>query len=190
MKPAVLRESYLIGLPEKKHVPSLYEVIQREQEYLHEWRDFIARCSSLNNTHRFISDNRRAFERILQPSQDRMHPGFHLIITDGEFDIAGMVGFQGIHLINNVASIGYWVSLNYGGKGLITHAVEWLMHYGAEVLDINRFEIQCRIDNLKSAGVPKRLGFSEEGVLRDYERLPDTNEYIDHILFSKLSREM
>jgi ribosomal-protein-serine acetyltransferase len=190
VKPTVLNGSFLIGLPEKKHVPSLYEVIQREQEYLHEWRDFVAKCSSLNQTHRFISENRRAFDQILQPAKDRMHPGFHLAITDGEFDIVGMVGFQGIHLVNNIASIGYWVSQNYAGKGLITHATDWLMQYGKEVLDINRFEIQCRIDNLKSAGVPKRLDFSEEGVLREYEKLQDSQEYIDHVLFSKLSSEM
>lgn len=190
MKTTVLSGTYRIGLPEKKHVPSLYEVVQQEEDYLHEWRDFVAKCISLNETHRFVTDNNRAFMRLMQPPKERMHPGFHVVITDGEFDVAGMVGFQGIHLINNIASIGYWISQRHTGKGLITHATDWLMQYGKEVLGINRFEIQCRMDNLKSAGIPKRLDFTEEGVLREYEKLPDSTDYIDHILFSKLSSEM
>ncbi|MBB6098811.1 ribosomal-protein-serine acetyltransferase [Deinobacterium chartae] len=101
--------------------------------------------------------------------------------------LIGRISFNEIHAHHRRASVGYWVDRDAEGRGLVTAACRLLVHYGFTELQLERIEIRCAAGNLRSQGVPKRLGFQLEGVLRHNERLYD--RYVDHVVFSMRREE-
>jgi ribosomal-protein-serine acetyltransferase len=62
--------------------------------------------------------------------------------------------------------IGYWLRTGATGRGLMTEAVRLLTDFTFDHLWANRVEIACDARNDASAGVPRRLGFTQEAHLR------------------------
>ena len=89
--------------------------------------------------------------------------------------------------MNKATSIGYWLSSKHEGQGLMTKSVKALCNYCFNTLKLNRIEISCATDNIKSQNIPKRLGFKLEGTLRQKEIV--NGKYLDHYLFSVLKNK-
>ena len=84
-------------------------------------------------------------------------------------------------------SIGYWLAAPYEGRGLMTAAVGALVEHAFEVWRLHRIELRIAPANERSRALAARLGFTEEGVLREAERFGD--EHRDLIMHSLLARE-
>ena len=69
--------------------------------------------------------------------------------------------------------IGYWIRASAEGHGYVTEAVQLLIDYAFEALKANRLEIRCDELNVRSAAIPQRLGFVQEGCLRNNATAPD-----------------
>ena len=69
----------------------------------------------------------------------------------------------------------------------MTKACKVFVDYAFDVLELNRVEIRCAVDNFKSQSIPERLGFIKEGTLRDTEFLYD--HYVDCVVYSILKRD-
>lgn len=70
-------------------------------------------------------------------------------------------------------SIGYWVRVSEQGHGYITEAVRLVTHYVLDVFQAQRVEITCDTRNTRSIAVAERIGFVQEGRLRNVWRYPD-----------------
>ena len=70
-------------------------------------------------------------------------------------------------------SLGYWVRASEQGHGYITEAVRLVTDYALNVLKAQRVEITCDARNTRSAAVAERIGFVQEGRLRNVWRYPD-----------------
>ncbi len=57
---------------------------------------------------------------------------------------------------------------NYWHQGYMSEALRAMLAYGFETLELNRIEALVMPENEASAILLLRLGFSEEGVLREY----------------------
>lgn len=80
------------------------------------------------------------------------------------------LGGTGLHPHNweiGFFEIGYWIRLSAQGHGYIAEAVRRLTEYAFDILTANRIEIRCDELNVRSAAIPKRLGFVLEGRLRN-----------------------
>jgi ribosomal-protein-serine acetyltransferase len=102
-----------------------------------------------------------------------------------EDKLVGISHLVDIDLNNKKGMIGYWIAENYRGKGITTDSTRLTLKYAFEELKLHRIEIKCAVDNMASNSIPKKLGFSFEGVLRDGEWLHD--RFIDQNLYSLLS---
>jgi ribosomal-protein-serine acetyltransferase len=62
-----------------------------------------------------------------------------------------------------------------------------LIDYAFNRLKLNKVEIYCAENNIKSQAVPKRFGFTKEGVIREAEFLYD--RFVNLEIYGLLSRE-
>ncbi len=80
--------------------------------------------------------------------------------------IAGNLGLMVRDWEIGYFEIGYWLRTSAAGKGFMTEAVRLITDFAFDHLWANRVEIRCDARNARSAAVPRRLGFTQEGHLR------------------------
>jgi uncharacterized cupin superfamily protein len=86
----------------------------------------------------------------------------------GAFELDGtVVGGTGMHdrVGASATEIGYWVDREHEGRGYVTEWAGALCRIAFEVRKLDRVEIRCVPDNVRSAAVPARLGFRHETTL-------------------------
>ncbi len=166
-----------IRLLEEKDAAGLFSLVDANRRDLRNWLPWVDRTLRQEDSAVFI---RNALE------QHRNCTGLHAgIWQDGK--LAGGIGYVSIDINNRKAAIGYWLAVPYRGKGLATRACAAMIDVAFNKLLLNRVEIQCAVDNLKSRAVPERLGFKPEGILRQYEWVND--HYVDVVTYGILASE-
>ena len=85
------------------------------------------------------------------------------------------------------AEIGYDLSPDCWGHGYMSEALRAVIRHGFERMELNRIDALVYIHNARSIQLLQRLGFKQEGLLRDYFCLDGI--FFDHFLFALLRRE-
>lgn len=85
----------------------------------------------------------------------------------GIFDGDTILGGTGLHSRRGpgILEIGYWVSASGEGRGLVTAATRALAEVAASYDDVRDIAIYCDEANVRSAAVPRRLGFTLTAVV-------------------------
>ena len=80
------------------------------------------------------------------------------------------VGAVGFGLLQNeerhTGEIGYWVAEEYWGRGIATDAVRAVTAHAFQNHDLERLQAHVFLDNVASARVLEKCGYSKEGVIR------------------------
>jgi len=79
-----------------------------------------------------------------------------------------LVGGTGLHprVGSNAFEIGYWIHVNHVNKGYATEISVALTKVAFEIESVNRVELHCDPNNIRSAAIPKKLGYVYEATLR------------------------
>ena len=165
-----------LRLLEEADAEELYRVVSANREYLARWMPWAA-GQTLEGTLEFIRSSRR----LLGDNQ-----GFQTAIVD-DGRIVGTLGFHRIDWENRSTSIGYWIAESSQGHGIVTRAVHALADHAFRIWKLNRIEIRAGRENERSRAIPARLGFQEEGVLRQAEHVGD--RFIDHVVYAMLAED-
>lgn len=80
--------------------------------------------------------------------------------------------------------LGYSIDKQEEGKGYMTEAVNLLLKYSKDELDLHRIEASALVENDKSKSVLLKCGFKEVGINEKY--LFINGSWRDHITFSKI----
>lgn len=102
-------------------------------------------------------------------------------------ELVGRIGIHHLDHANRKASIGYWLTKNAVGKGIILKSCKKLISYGFEELQLQRIEITAAVENSRSQAIPEKLRFKKEGILRSAELI--NNKFHDLVMFSILKDE-
>ena len=83
-------------------------------------------------------------------------------------DETEVLGGTGLHtrLGPDAREIGYWVRADRINQGIAAEASAALTRVVFEVDKLDRVEIHCDAENVRSAAVPRKLGFTHEATLR------------------------
>jgi ribosomal-protein-serine acetyltransferase len=85
------------------------------------------------------------------------------------------------------AEIGYWLDTDFVGRGLVSRTVTAVLDHAFGPLGLLRVGLCTTVDNTRSRNVAERMGFTQEGVLREAAVFP--NERRDLVLYGLLARE-
>lgn len=166
-----------LRLVEPADAAEIFRATESNRAYLREWLPWVDATRTVADTEAFI-------ERSLE--QVRSSDGFQTrIVYDGEF--AGMIGYLYHDWRNLRTELGYWLRQDRQGLGLMTRSAKALVDFAFDKVGMNRVEIRAATDNRRSRAVPERLGFVQEGVLREYAWLND--HFVDLVVYAKLRNE-
>ncbi|ANB59804.1 GNAT family N-acetyltransferase [Anoxybacteroides amylolyticum] len=166
-----------LKLLELKDAEMLFALVDSCRPYLRQWLPWIDATQTVDNSRQFIEFGLQKFA-----ANNGLEAG---IWYKGQ--LAGVIGLHYIDRTNKKTSIGYWLAEPFQGYGLMTKACRALISYVFEQLQLNRVEIRVAVDNGKSRAIPERLGFVNEGVVREVEWLYD--HFVDHIVYGMLAKE-
>ncbi|HKK81293.1 MAG TPA: GNAT family protein [Prolixibacteraceae bacterium] len=155
---------------------TIFDAINNNRTFLRRWLPFVDATKSVQDTRAFV----KAIVDDAEWRQEVFTIGYH-----NEF--AGLIGLKDIDYLNHKAEIGYWLVEKMTGKGIVTLSVEKLVSFCFSHMRMNRICIKCAAGNIKSNKIPKRLGFTFEGIERAGERY--NNQYFDLDVFSILRKE-
>ncbi|MFZ5966366.1 MAG: GNAT family N-acetyltransferase [Bacillota bacterium] len=162
---------------EERHAQEDYLLIEKNRDYLRQWLPWVDSTKSCEDVKRFISSCLIQFA-----NNDGFTTG---IWYKGNF--AGVIGYHGVNWSHKKVSIGYWLGSEYTGFGIMTRACKAMVGYAFSELGLHRVEIRCAEKNVRSRAIPERLGFKNEGTLRDEEWLYD--HYVSHVVYGMLNSE-
>ena len=86
------------------------------------------------------------------------------------------------------AVLGYWVSPEVAGKGVMPTAVALVTDYLMDQVGLHRVEINVRPENLASLRVIQKLGFRYEGLKQRYIHI--NGDWRDHYVFALTKEEL
>lgn len=173
----IVDEKISLKLRDKEDAERVFELVQNNRAYLREWLPWVDTTLSPKNSEEYIAECKKGFE-------EKTNADFGVIY---EGQIVGSLGFHEIDKKNERAEIGYWLSEDAQGKGIITACVKKLLEFGFEELGLNRIEIKCATSNIKSRAIPERLDFILEGTQRQIHKL--NGKFQDGLSFSILKSE-
>lgn len=156
-------------------------VLQRE---LLENRSWLQRWEATVPNGVALFDMRVSIRRLLQQYRDGGGYPF-VMLYDGE--IAGQLNVWGVARGSlSSATIGYWVSERFAGRGITPTAVAIATDACFTEYGLHRMEICIRPENAASLRVVQKLGFRYEGLRRRYIHID--GDWRDHYAFA-LTRE-
>jgi ribosomal-protein-serine acetyltransferase len=166
-----------IELIEEQHTQSIFDMVHTNRNYLRPWLPFVDAMQTVDFARNFVKGT-------MQRNNNGNEWAFVIFYMD---IMVGRIGVYKIDTQNKIGEIGYWIIENAQGKGIVTKSCKALMDFCFTHLHLNRIEIKCGTENLKSKAIPERLNFTHEGIIRHGEYLYD--RFIDLNLYSFLKNE-
>lgn len=174
----IIENDIELKLLDINHADEMFESICACKEHLEEYLPWVEDTKTVEDTIHFIKNSRKRYN---------IKNGFDAgIWYKGEF--AGVIGYHSKDSSIKAISIGYWLDKRFVGYGIMTKACKVFIDYAFNTYNLNRVEIRCAQSNRRSRAIPERLGFKQEGIIRDGELL--NNSYVDCIVYGLLKRDM
>jgi len=175
----------LLTIDEKLHLEKIklsyagiiFNAIDQDRKFLSQWLPFVSQTKTIADTEAYI-------QSIIKKPYDQRDEVYTIWYRN---EFAGLIGLKDTDRLNEKTEIGYWMIEKMQGKGIMTRSVSKLIDYAFRNLNMNRIQIKVAVGNLKSAAIPKRLGFQFEGIERDGEK--HTSRFFDLEIFSFLKKD-
>ncbi|MEJ8757306.1 GNAT family protein [Pontibacter sp. H259] len=152
----------------------LFTIINSQRAYLREWLPFVDLTHEQNDTTLYL-------QSIASSTTDKV---FVILVEEA---VSGLIGFKSIEYFNRKLEIGYWLSEHQQHKGVMRRSCARLVQHAFEEMMMNRVQLKVAIGNHKSSNIPKKLGFTLEGIEREGELL--NNRFQDLEVYSLLKKE-
>ncbi|MEP6704331.1 MAG: GNAT family protein [Acidobacteriota bacterium] len=171
-------EDTKLSLFELRHAEKLNALITQNYEHIREWSAWLKdKERQIENTQEFIERNLKRFAG---------NDGFGICIWyKGE--MAGQIEYNYLDWNNRKTELGFWLGESFQGKGLVTKSCCVLINHAFDELQLNRVEIRCGVENRKSRKIAEKLGFTEEGIIRQSGWLHD--HFVDYVIYGMLSSD-
>lgn len=154
---------------------ALLDLMNSDRDHFEQWLPWARELHTVDDARGFIA---RGTERYVEFGT----PWIGIWLDDV---MAGGVLFWPVDDMGEHVELGYWLAGWAGHRGIMTNAVAAIVDYCFDELHLNKVAIRCVPENEASCGIPQRLGFTQEGLLRQQISL-DGNRY-DLAVYGMLS---
>lgn len=170
----------LIRPPTVQDAKLMHDALRKSIRELKKWMPWAQELASLEDTRYFLRQAESTWERGPEENVERS-----LIILDPkQKSFIGSTGIKPLNLFVPSYEVGYWVNVEFVGKGLITESVNALVRYLFAELRANRVEINCEDVNERSCKVAERLHFNLEGVLINHRMTANNQKLTNTKLYA------
>ena len=166
-----------LRLPTELDAMEIFQVVRENLKYLQRWMPWATDDYSLDSARSYIKRN-------LQSLAESHEFNASVVVKN---KIVGQIGFHNLDWTNKSVNMGYWLAQSAQGNGLMTRASVVFINYAFDGMRLNRVQINCAEENVKSRAIPERLGFKTEGVFRKFAWLHDHFE--DLVVYSMLAED-
>jgi ribosomal-protein-serine acetyltransferase len=152
----LIEDDILLRSLQLEDAPELFRAINASREHLRPWLNWIDSNTKPEHALQFI-------EHCVQEQDSQSG------LVLGIFKNRQIIGEIGMHQWDHSlrkAQVGYWMSEEYAGKGILSKGLLRFLDFLYKKLDLNKVEIHFSPQNKASAKVAERLGFKVEGLLR------------------------
>ncbi|WKG07412.1 GNAT family N-acetyltransferase [Nocardia sp. PE-7] len=127
-----------------------FAALRASHTHLHPWMSWAEQPPTLAGQRRSLQASAAHW-----PTPDGGYP-YGIFTARGE--VAGGIGLHD-RIDPGALEIGYWCHVAHTGRGIITRAVHALTAAALALPHVVRVEIHCDAANVRSAAVPRRLGY-------------------------------
>ncbi|WP_301098126.1 GNAT family N-acetyltransferase [Otariodibacter sp.] len=158
---------------EQQHAISLFTQLDKHRQFFKQFVDWIDFNKTVEDSLNFVNTSKKEAEDGL---------GFVWVISY-KGDVVGAFSLNNpIDWENKIAELGYWLSPDVQGKGIITQSVNQVIEETKSLF--NHYRLRCAVHNLKSNAIADRCQFQFIGV--EGKGLKIGEQYYDLNIYSKI----
>lgn len=160
-----------LALVKSSFASEYLQIVQNERESLGEWLAWPAHA-----------ENEEFFLTFIEKSLSDYALGKSMtcaIIFKGK--VVGNISFNTINRELDKVEIGYWLSSNFRGQGIVSKSVSKLIDVAFNELKVSKVQISAASGNTQSRSVCERLHFTLEGTITQAENL--NGRIVDHAVY-------
>lgn len=150
----------------------IFAVLDKYREQMRRWLPFVDYTQSVDDSAQFVTNVLQSDESVFA------------ITYDNAF--VGLIGTRSTERENDRTEIGYWLSPEYHNRGIMTRCARTVCEYAFDRLSMHRIAIKCAVGNDASRAIPRKLGFTFEGIERCGEKMYD-GRYADIEVYSLIA---
>jgi ribosomal-protein-serine acetyltransferase len=170
-------EDLQLQLLEGVYADEYFQLTKKNQAYLKEWEPWASYESTLEGTQSYIRQMLHQFAES----------GGMLTGIWYQGRLIGSISLHSVNWADRKAEVGYWIDADWQGRGIVSRGCWTLVSYAFTHYHFNKVEIRSAAGNRKSRAVAERLGFRQDGVLRQNQFL--NGRYVDIVVYSLLVGE-
>ena len=163
---------------QRSDATAIFNTIDQERDYLGKWLPFVAHTKKVDDVLEFV-------DYVSNLPKEQMDFPFSIYKND---TLVGLIHLKSTDPLNRKTDVGYWLSEKYQKQGIITKSLETICDFAFHELNLNRIQLKCGVGNTSSSNIPKKLGFTFEGIERNGELMSD-NTFLDLEIYSKLQSD-
>lgn len=152
----LIDDEILLRSLEAEDADALFKAVDHSRDHLRAWFPWVNATTKPEHSLQFIQQM-----LTLQKNQEA--------VALGIFHKRKIIGGMGMHHWDHTlkkAQIGYWISQDHEGKGIVYECLLHFIDFLFEKVGLNKVEIQFMPENTRSESLAKRIGFKVEGVIR------------------------
>ncbi|MBA5761385.1 GNAT family N-acetyltransferase [Vibrio sp. 404] len=161
-----------LALLEESFAREYSELVYTQLDYLSQWLTWPPYCQSEQDFRLFI-------QRSLEDYAEGKSLTCAIIYQN---KIVGNCSLNDINHDLKRVKIGYWLSQEHTGKGIMTRIVRKLIDLAFTKYQLEKVELSAAVDNWSSRAVAERSGMILEGVISNSEKVGE--HILDHAIYA------